>query len=154
MQKKKTGRPSSFTDETADRICERLSSGESLIHITKDPKMPSQAVVYLWLSKFPVFLEKYTRAREFWAEHQFERMMHIAETPMLGKRTKVKNDGSKEVITGDMVDHRRLLVDTIKWSLARMSPKKYSDRQDINLKTPEGITVNVRSVLDPKEPVS
>jgi len=72
------------------------------------------------------FAENYARARRYWAEAEFERMMEIADTPQLGEKTKTTDKGV-EITTGDMVEHRRLQVDTRKWALARMFPKKYGD---------------------------
>ena len=61
--------------------------------------------------------------------------MDIADTPIEGEKTKTIDgpDGKKtEVTTGDMIDHRKLQVDARKWALARMNPKKYGDKVDLN----------------------
>jgi hypothetical protein len=42
------GRPSSFTQEIADEICERLSKGEPLAAICRDEHMPSDWTVRQW----------------------------------------------------------------------------------------------------------
>ena len=99
--------------------------------------MPPQTIVFQWLSKQPEFAQNYARARQFWAESEFERMMEIADTPQLGEKTKTTDKGT-EVITGDMTDHRRLQVDTRKWALARMFPKKYGDATLLKHGDPEG----------------
>ena len=80
-----------------------------------------------WLAQIDAFCQQYMRAREIWADAEFETMMHIADTPQLGEKTKETATGI-EVTTGDMIEHRRLQVDTRKWALARMSPRKYGDK--------------------------
>src|SRR5580765_1766256 len=77
-------RQSSFSEEKAALICERLAGGESLLSICKDEEMPSQAAVFQWLMKHEAFQENYARARQYWAQAEFERMMEITDTPMEG----------------------------------------------------------------------
>lgn len=105
--------------------------------------MPAQSTIYQWLLRTPAFAEKYARARELWAESEFEKMMEIADTPQLGEKTKI-SEGKTEITTGDMVDHRRLQVDTRKWALARMSPRKYSERLLNEHSGPEGKPLEIR----------
>ncbi len=88
--------------------------------------MPPMSVVFQWLHRQKEFAESYARARQTWADAEFEKMMQIADTPQLGEKTKTTKDGV-EVTTGDMTEHRRLQVDTRKWALARMFPKKFGD---------------------------
>lgn len=123
---KKTGRPSEYSDQMAGKICDLLASGESLVKICEHEDMPSRTSVFRWLAKDETFRNRYARAREIWADSEFENMMHIADTPMIGVKTKTTEDGI-ETTEGDMIEHRRLQVDTRKWALARMSPKKYGD---------------------------
>lgn len=99
--------------------------------------MPGERTVFQWLAKHPEFAQQYTRAREAWADAEFENLMHIADTPVLGTKTKTTEDGV-EHIEGDMIEHRRLQVDTRKWALARMSPKKYGDKITNELTGPNG----------------
>ena len=58
------GRPSSYTKEKALVICERISSGESLVQICKDDGMPPCKTVFVWLGQFEEFRDMYVRARE------------------------------------------------------------------------------------------
>ncbi len=134
--------PIPFDQSKADEVCERLSGGESLVNICKDEAMPPQTIVFQWLSKQPEFAQNYARARQFWAESEFEKMMEIADTPQLGEKTKTTDKGT-EVITGDMTDHRRLQVDTRKWALARMFPKKYGDATLLKHGDPDGNKLDI-----------
>ncbi len=98
--------------------------------------------MFRWLYRNELFCDQYARARQFWAEYQFERMMEIADTPQVGIKTKTTDKGV-ETIEGDMVDHRRLQVDTRKWALARMFPKKFSDSTRIAHTDPDGNILRV-----------
>lgn len=147
------GRPSTFSDDIAESICERLAGGESLLSICASDPMPPQSVVFQWLSKQPQFAENYARARQFWADAEFERIMSIADTPQVGIKTETDAKGGVKTIEGDMIEHRRLQVDTRKWALARMSPRKYGDRIQAELTGQGGgpITLNIVPVASPEK---
>lgn len=138
------GRPSTYNQEQADEICERLAGGESLRSICQDDLMPPLSVIFQWLGKQPSFAENYTRARQTWADSEFEKMMEIADTQVIGVKTKTLPDGKVETVEGDMTDHRRLQIDTRKWALARMFPKRYGDRQALEHSGPGGTPLHIK----------
>lgn len=89
------------------------------------------------------FQSQYARARSFWAESEFEEMNRIADTPQIGIKTETDAKGGVKTIEGDMIEHRRLQVDTRKWALARMSPKKYGDAMQLKHSDPDGNTLKI-----------
>ena len=122
------GRPSTFTQDIADRICERLADGETLRAICRDPDMPNERTVRRWaLDDVEGFSPHYARAREIGYATLFDEMLEIADTPQQGVTTKESYKGT-ETRTGDMIEHRRLRVDTRKWMLAKALPKVYGDK--------------------------
>src|SRR5436305_10818518 len=64
-----------------------------------------------------------------------EEILEIANSRVDGKETVVRGnaDGKKtvEVKTADMLDHRRLQIETRKWLMAKMKPKRYGDKLDV-----------------------
>lgn len=124
------GRPSDYSEELADIICERLADGESLRSICRDEGMPHASTVCRWLASDDraAFREQYTRARELQADALFDEALEIADTPVEGVKTKVTSDGKTETTTGDMIEHRRLRVDTRKWMVGKLAPKKYGEK--------------------------
>lgn len=125
------GRPSDFTQEIADTICERIADGESLRSICNGEDMPNKATVFRWLAGNDTFRDQYARARETQADALFDEILAIADTPQIGEKRKVKEDGGVEVSTGDMIEHRRLQVDARKWMAGKLRPKKYGDKLDV-----------------------
>lgn len=127
------GRPSKFTEEIASRICERLSAGETLRAICRDENMPHEATVRSWaldVENKPDFSTQYAKAREIGYATLFDQLLEIADTPMPGVTVIEKPTGT-ETKSGDMIEHRRLRVDTRKWMLAKALPKIYGDKQQI-----------------------
>jgi hypothetical protein len=122
-----------FTQEIADRICERLAAGESLNAICKDEGFPAESTVRGWaLDNVQGFAAKYTRARELQAHFLAEEIIRISNTPQHGIKTVSKPDGI-EITEGDMIDHRKLQVDARKWYLSKVLPKVYGDKLDLNV---------------------
>jgi hypothetical protein len=112
-----------YTLEFATAICARLADGESLKTICAAEGMPDRSTVYRWLSTRPDFLTMYRAAREEHADAEFDRLTDLVnEEP--------KRDANGRVDLG-WVQQQRLKVDTLKWQLARMAPKKYSERFEV-----------------------
>jgi len=119
-------RPSIFTKALGDKICHRIAQGESVRKIELDDKMPSGVTIYHWLldGKHGLFLKQYAQARNIQSERLFEELQEIA-------------DGSDDIIRGDdksdsaRVQAKKLRVDTLKWRLSKLVPKKYGDKLDL-----------------------
>jgi hypothetical protein len=124
------GRPSDYTAELAAMICERLTDGESQRSICRDEGMPAERTVRRWALENEEFSPQYARAREIGYLCMADEMLEIADTTQEGVKILEKTSG-KETVTGDMIEHRRLQVDTRKWMLARMLPKIFGDRQHL-----------------------
>lgn len=116
-----TGRPSAYTQEIADHICEKLSDGESLRKICLAEDMPSKSAVFRWLLDRPDFRDQYARAREAQADAIADEILDIADDGT--------NDymGEDEKYNGDAVQRSRLRVDARKWFAGKLAPKKYGD---------------------------
>lgn len=139
--KKKTGRPSDYLPEVAADICSLLADGESLRKVCDRPGMPSKASVFRWLAEHQEFRDQYAKATETRADAIFEEMFDIADA--------VAEEAAA-------VGKARLRIDTRKWALARMNPKKYGDKvsQDIDFKSSDGSMTPKPTVIQllPVEP--
>lgn len=123
------GRPSDYTQEVADAICERLIDGQSLRKICLDPDMPNAATVCRWLAKEEneAFREQYAHARDAQADTLADEILDIADdgsNDWMGD----KEDEEGVRYNGDAVQRSKLRVDARKWLAAKMKPKKYGDK--------------------------
>lgn len=143
---KKQGRPTTYTEELGNRICLRISNGESLRKICKDEDMPSASTVHLWvLENRQKFSEQYTKSRAIQAEHMFEEILEIADDGTNDTTMKSGPDGSTtEVFNNDHYQRSRLRVDTRKWYLSKVLPKKFGDKLDM---TSNGETIKGNTVV-------
>lgn len=129
------GRPSDYTQEVGDAICERLADGESLRAICADDEMPNRATVFRWLGANEAFRDQYAHAREAQAEALADDIVSIADEEVTMVRSDKHNSrdddggGNTEVVfDATAVNRNRLRVDARKWVAAKLAPKKYGDR--------------------------
>jgi hypothetical protein len=126
---KRIGRPSSFTQEVADKLCVRMADGESLRTILREPGMPSLSMVFRWLEKNEAFREQYALARKVQAQLWVDEIIEISDDT--SKDFTVDKNGN-EVVNGEAIARSRLRVDTRKWIACKVLPKIYGDKIDHN----------------------
>lgn len=86
-------------------------------------------MVMRWLSEQPAFRDQYARAREAQADYWAEEIVDIADDGTNDYVEKERSDGSTyEAVDQEHINRSRLRVDTRKWLMARMAPKKYGDK--------------------------
>lgn len=123
-------RASSYNVEDALTICEGLAEGHSLLEICEAMGVPVSSA-WEWERDYPEHGENATRAREVGCHVMACEMKEIADTPQLGVIRTTKPDGSVEERHEDMLQHRRLQVETRKWLLSKWASKVYGDKQQV-----------------------
>lgn len=127
------GRPSLFTQELADAICERIADGESLRSICSGDDMPNKATVFRWLAADKIFSDQYARSREAQADSLVDDMLDIADDGrndwMERRDDEGGNLGWKE--NGEALKRSQIRIDARKWLAGKMRPKKYGDKLGI-----------------------
>lgn len=131
-------RPTSYTPELADQICDALASGtKTLRELCRDEGMPAEATVRGWvLDDREGFAAKYARARELGYHSMFDEIIEIADdgTNDWVERKRENGEGSETVFDHEHLARSKLRVDTRKWALSKALPKMYGDRLDVNAK--------------------
>lgn len=102
-----------FTQEVADKVCELLAGGMSLNAAAREMGIPESNFRY-WVQENPGFAAKYTRAREMGYHARADRLADLVDSA-----------------TADDVAVLRLKLDHEKWSLSKMLPKVYGEKQQI-----------------------
>src|SRR5271167_968748 len=125
----KRGRPSDYSAEIAEAICDRLVNGESLRAVCADPAMPARATVFRWLASNQEFRHLYVLARQCQAEDLADEILKIADD---SSRDYVKKTGADGKVTWvfdkEHFAHQRLKIKALKWIIARMPPRKYGSQ--------------------------
>lgn len=132
---KKPGRPSKYSNTLAETICARIMDGESLRAVCRDEEMPSRMTVLRWVASNEAFRDQYARACEIRADLLFDEMFEIADDATNDYMLQASKDAGDEDgvslkagFNSENVQRSRLRIDTRKWALSKMNPKKYGDK--------------------------
>lgn len=110
------GRPTTYNQETATKLCEYIVMGYSLRKACEQEGMPVPSTFFDWIREHEEFSKQYTRATEERSEAMAEDMLAISDDTREDK---------------DAVAKAKLQVETRKWLMAKMKPKKYGDKIDV-----------------------
>lgn len=129
--KPKIGKPSKYTKEIAQSICEQLSEGIPLREICRQDGMPAWRTVYDWMYKDDDLSTAIAHARDLGYDNLAEQCLHIADNIMIGGIKTIDNEGGITVKYEDMLGHRKLQIETRLKLLAKFNPKKYGDKLSV-----------------------
>jgi hypothetical protein len=132
-EKKKMGRPTLYTKELADLICERVATTTfglaRLCAIHHD--LPDKSTINLWRYQHSEFSAQYAQAKLVQADLLAEEMLDIADDGTNDWMTSFGDDGEIGYkLNGDHVQRSRLRIDTRKFLAAKLLPKQYGDKID------------------------
>ena len=118
-----------------NQVCKRIIEGESMRNILKDESLPHLSTFLDWISANKAKSEQYARAMEIRGELLFEEMIDIADDGTNDWMDKYGKDGEiiGSQINTEHVQRSKLRVDTRKWYLSKLNPKKFGDKIDANL---------------------
>jgi hypothetical protein len=129
--KKKAGRPTTCNKGIVDIVCERLASGETLRAICRDDGMPHEATFRTWLlnEKNGIYTQ-YATARDIGLDVMADQLLDIADDS--SNDTYQTEDGIERT-NQEVIARSRLRVDTRKWYLSKLAPKRYGEKQAVEL---------------------
>lgn len=107
------GRPSIYSDELAETICDRLREGESMRRLCKDDGMPDRRTVERWMAADPEFAAKCARAREDQADLMDDRILDLADKT---ERSEIDPVAA------------RVVISTLQWRAEKLKPKVYGTK--------------------------
>lgn len=131
----KTGRPSSYSEAIAERICTELALGRSLVTICNAADMPARQTVFRWLDADASFRDRYARAREIQADTFADEIVDLADN-------------------AEDANLARIQIDARKWAAAKQRPNKYSERVVNELTGKDGAAIafkQITATMTPQE---
>lgn len=129
--------PIKWTDEQKAKACEeilaKVQKGLGLkTACDGDDWLPNESTFRFWCDSDPDLSARYARAREDRADVIFEEMIDIADNASNDWMERQGEKSAGWVLNGDHVQRSKLMIDTRKWMLAKMQPKKYGEKLDLN----------------------
>lgn len=111
-----------YSQELADAICELVASGNSIRTICSAENMPSKSSVFKWMIEHKEFADQYARAKDAQVDAMGEELLDISDD--------ISGDvsGELEMPNSVAVQRAKLRVDTRKWLMGKLRPKKYGDK--------------------------
>ena len=130
----KTGRLS-YSLDLAERICAEIATGRSLPDISGDPGMPHVRSIFRWLANQPEFQRLYELACLSRTHALAEEIIAISDDDSADWIEEPAKHGAGVVRRADnaAVQRARLKVDSRKWLLSKLQPRKYGDRVSAEL---------------------
>jgi len=145
----KMGRPTEFTQELADEICERISAGETLIDICQDDHIPGRSSIFRWMNANKEFRDAYTQARIDQAQHWADEIVKISDD---GRRDVIIDEETgQERVNHDHIQRSRLRVDTRKFLMAKIAPRLYGEKSTVELTGKDGGAIQTEDVGDGRD---
>lgn len=118
-------------DEVFNAICTDLSSSNIGLHHLCKKHGISHVTFYEWIKDVEM-LNKYTRAREQQADFLADEIIQIADDSSNDTKTIIKGDEAIEVENTEWTNRSKLRVEARKWIAAKLKPKKYGDKVEID----------------------
>lgn len=129
--KRPRGRPTIYTEEIAREICERLARGESLHRMCKDLHLPSDDCVRKWAAEdYQGFYSRYAYHRQLGLDKMADELLDIADD---GTNDFMADKNGGRIPNNEHINRSRLRVDTRKWYLSKLAPKRYGEKVDVNV---------------------
>ncbi len=129
------GRPEVWTpekrQEAIDKILGRIAtSRDSIATICKDEDLPNAATFFGWLSQDEELDKQYTRVKANQAEFLGEEMLDISDDSTNDYMERKNEDGDTVGVqlNAEHVQRSRLRIETRKWLMGKLRPKKYGER--------------------------
>jgi hypothetical protein len=109
-------------------VAERLAAGENLLKIVEDDHMPSYRAITSAVVRDEEFFEIYRQGRILQAEYYADRINNLAESALPSKDAQGNSIDGRWL--GAEIQRRKLEVETLKWTFARLQPHGIRDRKE------------------------
>lgn len=146
----KRGRPTKYTKAIASRILLRLSMGESLRSVCRDKDMPDESTVRDWaICDRDGFSPQYAKARDCGLDAMADELLEIADDASNDWMENHNPDNPGWVANQEHIARSRLRLDTRKWLMSKMAPKRYGDRIEQHLTGDFNVTQITETFISP-----
>jgi hypothetical protein len=114
-----------YTEDLGNEICEYIAQGMTLREACRQPGMPPESTVRLWvLDDRYGFAAQYARARNLLIDYWSDEIVEIADDSA-DDTIEVRG---RLVTNHEVVNRSRLRIDTRKWLLSKLKPERYGEQ--------------------------
>lgn len=126
-------RPSGYSIDTVERVCERIAEGDSLAAVCRQDWAPAVRTFLHWISEHEEAERAYVfalEAKAIWVEEQCQQIAMSATDR-------------------DSASAARVKLEHFRWIMSKQAPSKYGDRLDVSLEH----KVSLAEVMDRRRKV-
>lgn len=120
--KKKTTAGSQDREDLAKKVLEGMHGGLSCFKACQAAGVPHSTFIG-WVNVDPELADRYTRAREDLIERMAQEVLELSDVDV-----GLQPDGKRDWAA---VQKHKLQVDTRKWLLSKLAPKKFGDKLEL-----------------------
>jgi len=117
--------------EIVNEICESVSNGITTRNAILKNRIPFKTF-YQWIDDDEAKCKQYTRATELRAELMADELMTIADSTA---DDIILDERGNEITNHNVIQRDKLRIDTRKWLMSKMMPKKYGENKSLDLTT-------------------
>lgn len=123
------GMPSKMTPSCIEEIIDRVSFGELIKNIAKDPHMPAEGTIWKWIRDNQAFAEKYYKAKEFATNILGEDILSIADDGSRDVSVKFNKNGEAYTeVNQEIVKRSEIMIKARQWLMERLNSNKWNER--------------------------
>lgn len=149
----KVGRPTKYTPQMAERICELVATTDLGYTRLSDKydDLPDRITVNIWRRKYPEFRAMYAQAKAEQIESIIEELLDIADNASNDymEYYDKKTGCVSWQLNGEHIQRSRVRIDTRKWLAAKLVPRIYGDAKDqepVNTQVDEDVKKRYREM--------
>lgn len=125
---KEKKKPVKVTKAIMKQVSERLAAGENLLKIVEDDGMPSYRAITAAVVRDEELFDIYRQGRVLQAEYYADRINNLAESHLPTHHPDGTPCDGRWL--GAEIQRRKLEVETLKWTFARLQPNGIRDRKE------------------------
>lgn len=136
MSKITTETQEEYRQRVMELVCNEIANSDKSLEVICGgiPDAPTGRTISRWLVDDDSLCQVYARAKERQADYLAAQILELSDQCRMGTRT-TDRDGKIEIVTADMVERSRLQIDARKWLAAKLAPRKYGDRVQVETST-------------------
>jgi hypothetical protein len=123
-------RLSEYDPAIAADLCQRISTETISLRAICDSeeRFPNVSTFYRWMLNHSELRELYARSKTEQLQILADEIVPLADQDRICEKVTIKADGSREVVILDQVERSKLMIDSRKWLLSKLDPKRFGER--------------------------
>lgn len=139
-------RPSWLTTEMFVAVCDQIASGKTLRAIAKEMQF-SESNFRFAVANDTRLAARVAESRQLQADSWGDEIVEISDDGSNDEKTVMRNGTEATVVNYENINRSKLRVDTRKWLMGKIAPKRYGELLTVDQNTTLHVSDSVQSLL-------